>query len=441
VADAPAAGTPEARRPPQGVILVWADTLRRDHLGSYGYSRDTSPVLDSLARAGVLFRDCVSQASWTKVATPSLMTSLYPTSHAIKDFGDRLPSSAHTLAEAYRSAGFATLSMSSILFTGRFTNLHKGFEVVHEDSSLPDQKTSKTAREYVDRLLPWLDAHRDAPFFVFLHVSDPHDPSKLYAAYDTLFADASSAEEHERQSKEARKVIRDPLLRLFGMPSFAELEEAKLDPRRYVSRDRDWYDGSIRAMDVEIGRLLERLHGLGLDERTLVAFTGDHGEEFLEHGRTSTLLHLSGLPVPQEAQGRSLLPLVSGSSDRGTVRAEASDSRRHAAFSEKARTSDTGAPPPRDTEAYAIVSEGWKLIHNVQRGSLDPEYELYHHELDPLDQTELSAEQPERVARLARELKAWRTHAAATRLKPDAESAQTMSKEDLERLRSLGYVQ
>ncbi len=470
----------KAGRTPQGVILIWADTLRRDHLGIYGYARDTSPVLDGLARAGVLFRDCVSQGSWTKVSTPSLLTSLYPTSHTIKEFADRVPSAARTLAEVYRESGAATLSMSSILFTGRFTNLHQGFETVHEDRSLSDQNSSKTAREYVDRLLPWLDAHRDDPFFVFLHVSDPHDPYKPYAPYDTLFADGSRAEEHERQAKEARKFIRDPLLKLFGMPSFVELEDAKLDPRRYAAHDRDWYDGSIRAMDVEIGRLLERLRTLGLDARTLVAFIGDHGEEFLEHGRMfhgqstygelvgvplilwgpsalprgriveqtvetidvmPTLLAISGLPLPHQAQGRSLLPLLATGSRRDVARADDAAWNRRPAISEKAKAIDPGAPPPRDTESYAIVSEGWKLIHNVERKAGDPEFELYNHAVDPLDQTDLSAEQPERVERLARELAAWRAHATAARLKPDAEGAQAMSKEDLERLRSLGYIQ
>src|SRR6185436_11630003 len=138
-----------AGAPPQGVILVWADTLRRDHLGAYGYKRPTSPVIDGLAREGVLFRDLVGQASWTKVATPSLMTSLYPSSHGVQDFPDRLPGSAVTLAEVYREAGYATLSFSSILFTGKFTNLHQSFEVVHESGSLPDQRSSKSAREYV----------------------------------------------------------------------------------------------------------------------------------------------------------------------------------------------------------------------------------------------------------------------------------------------------
>src|SRR5207247_6130826 len=80
----------------------------------------------------------------------------------------------------------------------------------------------------------------------------------------------------------------DPRLRRMGspMPTSEELRKAKVDPEAQFAHDRDWYGGSIRGLDAEIGRLLERLRGLGLAARTLVVFTADHGEEFLDHGRT-----------------------------------------------------------------------------------------------------------------------------------------------------------
>jgi arylsulfatase A-like enzyme len=481
------AGGPPARsegktgdEPPQGVIVVWADTLRRDHLGAYGYSRPTSPVIDRLAREGVLFRDCVGQASWTKVATPTLMTSLYPSSHGVQDFPDRLAGSAVTLAEVYREAGYATLSFSSILFTGKFSNLHQGFEVVHEDSSLPDRNSSKTAREYVDRLLPWLEAHRDVPFFVFLHVSDPHDPYKPYPPYDALWADPAKARGHEQNLQEARKFIADPLLKAFGMPTRDELVKAKIDPDAYIDHDRAWYDGSIRGLDTELGRVVERLKSLGLDRKTLLVFTGDHGEEFYEHGRSfhgqsvygeqnnmplvvwgpgvvpagttvdqtvqtvdlmPTLLELSRLPVPAGVQGHSLVPLLSGggSGERGAAPASAPDSR--PAISEKAETKDEGGPPPRDTASEAVIADGWKLIHNTKRPAGKPEFELYEHAKDPLDAHDVAAAHPDEVARLAKVLESWRRMASAARIKPDTEANKSLSKEELERLKSLGYIQ
>jgi arylsulfatase A-like enzyme len=465
---------------PQGVILVWADTLRRDHLGAYGHTRPTSPNIDRLASEGTIFRDCIGQASWTKVATPSLFTSLYPTSHGVVDFFDRLPASAHTLAESYREAGYATLSMSSIPFTGKFTNLHQGFDEVHEGSSLPEPESSKTAREYVDRLLPWLEAHRDVPFFVFLHVADPHDPYKPASPYDTLFADPARAEEHERQGKEVKKKVADALLRHMGsvMATREELLQAKVDPDAYVGHDRDWYDGSIRGMDAEIGRLAERLRQPDLYRRVLLAFTGDHGEEFLDHGRMfhgqsvygemndmplilwapgrvrkgdvnetvetidvmPTLLEAGGLRVPEQVQGRSLWSLVTKPAAGGVVRADDHGSSRPAISEKNVTTTAAGAPPPRDTESFAVILGGFKLIHNTKRPPGRPEYELFDRRADPHDQKNVAAEHPEIVGRLSKELQAWHRKAQAARLKPDTAGA-AMSNEELERLRALGYIQ
>jgi arylsulfatase A-like enzyme len=476
----PAAPAKAAAEPPQGVILIWSDTTRSDHLSVYGYDRDTTPVLRRMAAEGTLFQDCVGQATWTKVATASLLSSLYPLSNGVHDFSDRLPNSAVTLAEVFRDAGYATLSMSSILFTGRFTNLHRGFEQVHEDGSLPDKDSSKTARVYVDRLLPWLEAHRKVPFFVFLHVSDPHDPYRPDAPYDTLWADPAKRENHERQAKDVRKFISAPLMKLFGMPSRDELKKAGFDADAYVSYDRDWYDGSIRGMDVEIGRLLEGLHGLGLQGRTLVVYAGDHGEEFLEHGRMfhgttaygelsnvplilwrpgavpkgaivrdtvetidimPTILEMSRLPVPPAIQGQSLLPLLTTTPKTTAARAH-SGWRDRPAFTEKAVTTEPmGGPEPHDSEAYAVVLGSWKLVQHTKRPSGGPEYELFEHHVDPLDKADLAAQHPEMVERLSKDIAAWRGWVEAARLKPDAASAQEMTKEQLERMRALGYIQ
>ncbi|HEV8629872.1 MAG TPA: sulfatase [Thermoanaerobaculia bacterium] len=471
-AAAASAETTGRTEPPQGVILVWADTLRRDHLSAYGYRRPTSPNLALLARQGTRFDHCVSQATWTKVATPSLLASLYPTTHGVTDFTHRLPASFTTLAEVFRAGGFATVSMSSILFTGQFTNLHQGFEELHEDMSLPDRESSKTARIYVDRLLPWLERHREVPFFAFLHISDAHDPYRPAPPYDALWNDPAGREEHEKQNRDVRKRIAEPLLKAFGMPTRVELQAAGFDPERYVTYDRGWYDGSIRGMDAELGRLVERLRELGLERKTLIVFVGDHGEEFLEHGRTfhgqstygelanvplllwrpgvvpagkvvgetveiidvmPTILDLAGLPVPREAQGRSLRALL------GDARAK--PWRNRPAFTEKNRTFEpVGAPPPLDTETFTVVDGDWKLVHNTVRPRGGPEFELYATRWDPYDQRDMAAEHPEVVARLAQELADWHAKALAARHPAEAATAR-LAPEELERLRALGYVQ
>jgi arylsulfatase A-like enzyme len=484
------AGPHTPATPPQGVILILADTLRSDHLSAYGYSRPTAPVLSSMAGEGVLFRDCVAQGTWTKVSGTSLLTGLYPTTHTVAEFADRLPSSAVTLAEVFRAAGYATLSTSSVLFTGKFTNLHQGFEELHERSSISEDG-SKTAREFVDRLLPWLEDHRGVPFFVFLHIFDPHDPFQPRRPYDTLWADPARTEEHKRQMEKLRKFIPDSFMRRRGLPTQEELQKSGLDQEPFISHLYDWYDGSIRAMDVEIGRVLEHLRTLGLEEKTLVVFTSDHGEEFLEHGRMfhgqsvygelanvpliirqlgtvpqgvavdetvqlidimPTVLELSGLPLPEGVQGQSLVSFFTGvqaasvqsagflqgnDGDSSSVPGQGS----RLAVTEKAALQDKAGPRNYELQSFAVILDGWKLIHNRKRPAEEPEYELYDHRNDPLDTTDLAAEKPQIVQRLARELEAWYEKVKAARLQPDSAATEGLSREELERLRSLGYIQ
>ena len=112
-------------------------------------------------------------------------------------------------------------------------------------------------------------------------------------------------------------------------------------------------------------------------------------------------------------------------------------------MSEKAETSPVGggSPPPHGTESYALISDGWKLIHNVKRAEAMPEFELYEVQTDPLNRHDVAGEHAEIVARLAGHLSAWRSLVEAGRLPPDSSSTQSMSAEELERLRSLGYIQ
>ena len=459
---------------PQGVIVILGDTLRSDHLDAWGYGRETAPVITSLAANGARAEDCISQATWTKVSVPSIFTSRYPLSHGVRTMTDRLPASAHTLAEVFRDAGYATLGLSSISFTGRMTNLHQGYEEFHESASL-STSNSKTARTYVDRLLDWIDRHRDTPFFVFLHVADPHSPYLAYPPYDTMWGEPGDSEEYLKQQDATREHIESPLMRSFGMPARQEIAAAGLDPEQYVDYELDAYDGSIRAMDLEIQRLIERLRELGLDDRTLIAFVSDHGTEFLDHDRhfhghsvygelnrvpmvlwgpnvapgtvitetvqaldlMPTVIELSGLEPPAGMQGQSLASLMSGDATSG----DGDRFRPRPAFTEKAFIGEAEGPLHGDLESYSIIADGWKLIHNPRRPDGRPEHQLYDHRADPLNRNDLASEHPERVEQLLAQLDAWRASAEAELLPADADLAEGMSPDDLERLRSLGYVQ
>jgi arylsulfatase A-like enzyme len=374
------------------------------------------------------------------------------------------------MAEAFRDAGYATLSLSSSIFTGSFTNLQQGFDEVHEDSSLPNRFTSKTSRVYVDRLLPWIELHRDLPFFVFLHVTDPHDPYRPDPPFDSLWADQSLRDKHEEMRRDARKWIRDSHRRLTGMPTRAELETARIDPVAYVQYEQDLYDGAVREMDNEVGRVVEQIRRLGLTERTIIAFTSDHGEEFLEHGRLfhgqTTYGELSNVPLIMWGPGAvpagrviesttaliDLLPTLldfgdivpppglEGVSLKMLANGQASPlSTNRPIFVEKSLTSDPTAPSPNDTESYGMILGGMKVVRYLQDERGKERVELFDHVRDPLDQVNLAANETTRLTHLEHVLDQWLRPRWKLRDGRPLPPQQQINPDQAERLRALGY--
>ncbi len=465
---APAVRSRGAMKAPRGIVLFFLDTLRRDHLDAYGFARETAPHIRRVAERGVLFQDAIAQGAWTKVSVPSILTSTYPTSNGIYELNHRMPASGVTLAEVLREAGYATWSTSAVQFTGRGSNLHQGVEVLHEAGSLPSDDRGKDARHFVDRFLPWLEAHKDVPFFAMIHATDPHSDYEPNRPYDTLWASPDAKEKHKEWTEKVKPHIESTFMKNMGLPLKSELEKAGIDPDEFVEIELDWYDGSIRGADVEFGRVLEKLSELQIADDTLVVVFSDHGEEFLDHGGhfheenvygeltnvpllmswpsglpegqviaetvqlldlAPTILDLAGLDVPERMQGASLKPLFD----------PAGKWRERPAISEwRRRTDQLGT---RIVDAFSIIEGEWKLVRNVERPDDVPEFELYDHASDPLDQKNVAAENPEVVERLAQQLEAWHKWALERKLPSDGESVEGMSSEELERLRSLGYVQ
>ena len=194
------------------MLLVITDDQPWDSLPS-GTDPPAMPWLESrLADPDdhwVRFTNALAQVPLCCPSRASILTGLYPSTHGIASYNDRLPASATTIAEVYREAGYATLSLSSVVFTGQLTNLHQGFEELHESTSLQDAGgvyTSKTGREYVDRAAEWIEQHKDEPFFIYLHVFDPHSPYEPRRPYDALWADQARREEHIKQREALRTV-------------------------------------------------------------------------------------------------------------------------------------------------------------------------------------------------------------------------------------------
>ena len=480
---------------PRGVILFVADTLRRDHLMPYGYPRETSPNLERLAAEGALMLDNQANSTWTKVSVPSMHSSTYPRTNQVQQMLDRLPAAATTLAEVYREAGYATLGLSANWFVGSATNLHQGFEDFEEAAALDDEvgdTPSKSARAQVDRLLPWLEQHRDVPFFVNLHVTDPHSPFMPQAPYDTYWGDAGTRRRHEEGMEKLRQVR--PTFVEVGPPAGGEpttvgLREAGVNPIDILQQHYDWYDGSIRAMDAELGRIVETIERLGLRDDVLLVFVSDHGEEFLEHGGhfhrqiygensnvplviwapgriepgtvvsetiqsldlMPTMLELSGLPAPETVQGQSFVPLLA-SRERlagGGVSHAQGAWRPAPVFSERMPESPATVGPglpgivtDMRLYSYSVIDGGYKLVQHVfiADGLGIPEYQLFDHVADPLDQDDIAAENPEIVERLKQLLGDWQEYADAARFPEDGVATENLDPAELQRLCSLGYI-
>ena len=258
----------EAPAPPN-IVLILVDTLRHDHLSSYGYGRTTSPRIDALlAEKGVLFEDAYAQAPWTLPSVVSMMTGRYPTEllperQAAFRIPDHVPSISEMLGElGYETAAFYA---NPALHAG--TGFGRGFDTFFAPPASFDW-FERHADDLSNRLLPWLRAHREEPFFLYAHYLDPHDP---YDNPDLVDGQSPFNPGYEGE------VTGHSVHRIYG--GFDPLP----DPSRDVPQLTALYDSEIAYVDRFVGKLLEAL-GPEVLSSTLVIFTSDHGEELYEHG-------------------------------------------------------------------------------------------------------------------------------------------------------------
>ena len=362
------------------VLLITIDTLRADHLGCYGYGRDTSPAIDALAAGGMRFDRAQASSSWTLPGLASVHTALYSSTHGCWTFASALDPSFVTLAETLRDAGYDTAGVASHVFLATDYGLHQGF--VHYDEELVnasgdeshEQISSPAVSDKGVRFLEHKAGAADgSPWMLWLHYFDPH------TIYQT----------HEGISER------------FG-----------------TEEPMDLYDGEIAFTDLHVGRVLDRLGELGLADDTVVVLLSDHGEEFGDHGGRAhghtlyrelvrvpflmrgpgiesgacdavvrtvdlapTLLELCGVAARRPMHGRSLVPMLAGLSGAG----EPED---RPAIAEL-RLND-------DNRFDAIVADGWKLVVDVETG----EVQLFDLRADPAEQHDVAADHEDVVGRL-----------------------------------------
>ncbi len=439
---APDAASPSASQP--NVLLITLDTTRADRLGCYGCPDNLTPNLDSLAAQGTLFDQAISQAAVTPVAHASILTGLDPYKHGLRVLhglaANRLADAQVTLAEVLKQAGYETGAVVSAFPVSERFGLHQGFDAFDADFGAARGQVSATggvntgqaqrrAGATTDLALAWLES-RAAPFFLWVHYFDPHDPHLLPP--------------------------RD-YLRNFTMPP-----EAATDAALGL---RTIYDIEVRYMDLHVGRLLDSLEGTGLLDDTVVVVVADHGEGLGDHdwwthgilyqeqvrvpllirapgqpaGRRvarivrcidimPTVLELSGVDstgVPM-MDGRSLVSLLGGA-DSGATPIAYCDSVNMLTYNFAGLMRDD-----KNDMLFSVIDWPWKLIHHRLRPD---ESELYNLVDDPAELRNLLADRQDQVRRLRDELRS-----RDFQPRDEAEDG-PMSPEDAERLESLGYVE
>ena len=387
------------------IVLISIDTLRADHLPVYGYTKVATPAIDALAKEAVVFTRAYAHSPQTLPSHTSMLTGLLPFEHGVRDnVGFTLRNNTRMLQHYLRDRGYATAAMVSSFVLRPETGISAGFDAYDAEMppASPEVSVGQVQRDGAATIAAaekWLDRRpSDAPFFMFLHLYEPHTP---YAP-----------------------------------------------PQRYARYEP--YDGEIAYADELIGRFKESLRARGLYDDATIVLLSDHGEGLGEHGEQEhglflyeesvrvplivklprsrqagrridapvqhidllpTLLALTGGAPPDLLQGRSLVPLLHGGtlSEVG-VYAEALYARYHFGWS----------------ELYSLTDSRFKYIRA-------PKEELYDLTRDPREQQNLAGERTEARG-------AMRTAIERLLGSRGVDAPSRVSDEDRERLQALGYI-
>jgi arylsulfatase A-like enzyme len=265
-AEEPQRPTPTATRP-MNILLISIDTLRADHLGFYGYFRNTSPNLDKLAEKSIVFEACLTPLATTLPAHTSVLTATYPLEHGVlanvRAGGVRFQpvDGLRSFAEFAANKGYRTAAFVSGAPLGVKTGIATGFQTFDEPTG-----AERSAGLTNSLVLNWLEQDASGPFFLFVHYFDPHYPYEPPAPFDREFGPSERLETHMAQRQ------------------IPEAPEREIGPKARNVKLLSRYDGEIRYVDWHISRLIESLEQADLWDDTAVIVMSDHGEGFGEHG-------------------------------------------------------------------------------------------------------------------------------------------------------------
>jgi len=426
----PAKAQPRAGSAKSSVILITIDTVRADHVGCYGAQTVKTPTLDALAHDGVVFERAISQVPLTWPSHAVILTGTYPFQNGVQDFtGQPLAQQFRTVSQAFQKAGYATGAVVSAFVLDRSWGLARGFDFYDDafsaetfekkDAGLVDRR----AGESVAHAIAWLKKTPRRPFFLWLHLYDPHSP------YDP--------------------------------------------PEPYRSEYRSHlYDGEIAYADHELGNLMSWLKQNHLYDSSLIVALSDHGESLGEHGEDehgffvyNATVHVplivkppagSGIPdgrhhepVETAAVAPTLLQLAGVKDSVDSIYGQfQSRAVLGTMLSKKSGADQAGGQaanqPPRDPAYsetfYPFSSFGWSPLHALESERFHfidaPKPELYDLETDPGETRNIAPEQPATVAVLRERIQALMAHNPFTRQNAGAEN---LSPDAQEKLRALGY--
>ncbi len=408
--------------PSPDVFFISVDTLRADYLGCYGHAAETSPHLNAFAGDALVFEDCVCEVPLTSPSFGSMLTSRYPRTTGTTRNGLPMPLSVPRVPELFKAKGYQTFCVqSNWTLKAKLSALDRGFDTYEDDFHKKRWgllKAERYADEVTDIALDLLGRRKaDQPLFCWIHYSDPHAPYKYHRRFDP--------------------------------------NEEPLRKQDKVGRVRSKYDTEVAFLDHHLNRLMEAIP----KENSVVLFVADHGEslyehDYLGHGRR---IYQPGLHIPFILRGPGVSPGRSSAPIRGVDVAptllgfagitppegmEGLDVRKASIPAARVRVVETyggavpklpgarammaGRPPMRQ----GVLHEGWKLI---LRGK-GPE--LFDVSTDPMELKNLAKEEPARVEKLRAFIETW-DDATLRGKTVDAE----LSEDDLEALKSLGYLE
>jgi len=402
------------------VLLISVDTLRADRLGCYGAHRVQTAAMDALAVQGIRFDRALAQVPITPPSHAVILTGTYPMYNGVRDFNSSaLPKSVGVVAEAFQRHGYDTAAFVSSAVLESSWGFNRGFQTYDDHFNLRNVDVThlgtveRRAEETVGLLLAWLKAHpaggkAEHPFFVWLHLYDPHWPYDPPEPFHT----------------------------------------------QYASRP---YDGEVAYADTQLAHLFDYLRRSGLYERTLIVLLSDHGESLGEHGEEEhgffiydSTLHVPLIfKLPSGMAAPHVVHRLAGIIDVAPTLLDLLDlqdplSRQ---FQGTSLASDIlGKGPAQEQPVYSETfyprsSFGWSELRDIATDRFKyieaPHPELYDLRSDPQEAHNLYAERASLAATLRQQLTGIERRFASTQ---PAATGPALSPETLEKLKSLGYM-